>query len=209
MKDKQKYGFKVTIIGDGGVGKTSLIQKFTEGTFKTDYVKTIGAQFFKYSKKIKGAKIRLLFWDIAGQDDFLFLRPSFYKESSAGIIVYSLEKTNLGERSFANIKKWHDDIKKFCGDIPIVLFANKIDLIDEHDLNYDEIEAIANEENFLGFYITSAKTGKGVVKAFNAIIEVLHEKFKDLEPLPSKKVKKKKEKEIKGKKVKEKIIKVK
>jgi len=214
MRDIQKYGFKVTIIGDGGVGKTSLIKKFTEGTFKTNYVKTIGAQFFKYRKKVKGAKIRLLFWDIAGQDDFLFLRPSFYKESNAGILVYSLEETNLGERSFENIQKWHDDIKKFCGDIPIVLLANKVDLIDDHNLNLSEIEAVVNDQNFLGYYITSAKTGKGVVRAFNAIIELLYEKHKDLNvPIPKEKRKKKekakKEKDIKVKKVKEKVIKVK
>jgi len=209
MRNIQKYGFKVTIIGDGGVGKTSLIKKFTEGTFKTDYVKTIGAQFFKYSKKYKGAKIRLLFWDIAGQDDFVFLRPSFYKESSAGILVYSLEETNLGERSFENIQKWYDDIKKFCGDIPIMLFANKVDLIDDHNLNLSEIEAIVKEYNFLGYYITSAKTGKGVVKAFNAIIEHLYEKHKDLNvPRPTEKKKKEPKKE-KVKKVKEKVIKIK
>ncbi len=180
MRDSQKYGFKITVIGDGGVGKTSLIKKFTEGAFSTDYIKTIGAQFFKYSKKVKGAKIRLLFWDIAGQDDFLFLRPSFYKESSAGIIVYSLEETSLGELSFENIQKWYDDIKKFCGEIPLVLFANKVDLIDDHNLNTSEIEAIVDEQNFLGYYLTSAKTGKGVVEAFNAIIEHLHDKNKDL-----------------------------
>ena len=214
MRDIQKYGFKVTVIGDGGVGKTSLIKKFTEGTFKTDYVKTIGAQFFKYRKKVKGAKIRLLFWDIAGQDDFLFLRPSFYKESKAGILVYSLEETNLGERSFENLQKWHDDIKKFCGDIPVVLFANKVDLIDEHSLSLSEIEAVVNEHNFLGYYITSAKTGKGVVRAFNAIIEHLYHKYKDLNvPLPKEKKKKeekaKKEKDKKVKKVKDKVIKVK
>ncbi len=206
MRDSQKYRYKITIIGDGGVGKTSLIRKYTESAFSTDYVKTIGAQFSKYKKKVKGAKIRLLFWDIAGQDDFLFLRPSFYKGSSAGIIVYSLEKTRLGERSFENMQKWLEDIKKFCGDIPLVLFANKIDLIDEHTLNTSEIEAFVKEHNFLGYYITSAKTGKGVVKSFNAIIEHLHDKYKDLN-VPRPKVKK--EKEIKVKNVKEKIIKVK
>ncbi|KKN04686.1 hypothetical protein LCGC14_1094940 [marine sediment metagenome] len=205
MRDSQKYGFKITIIGDGGVGKTSLIKKFTEGAFSTDYIKTIGAQFSKYSKKVKGAKIRLLFWDIAGQDDFLFLRPSFYKESSAGIIVYSLEETSLGEQSFENIQKWHEEIKKFCGDIPLVLFANKVDLIDVHTLNTSKIEAIIDDQNFLGYYLTSAKTGKGVVKAFNAIIEHLHDKNKNLNvPRP----KEKKEKEIKVKEVKDKVIKV-
>jgi len=172
----KKLRYKITIIGDGRVGKTSLISKYTLGAFDTDYIETIGAQFSKYDKEIDGDNIRLLFWDIAGQDSFDFLRPSFYRESDAAIIVYSLEKNQLGSRSFKNITNWHREVKQFCGEIPIVLFANKIDLIDEDKIELSEIEQIASENEFLGYYITSAKTGKGVHKAFNAIIEKLYNK---------------------------------
>ncbi|MFX0044056.1 MAG: Rab family GTPase [Candidatus Hodarchaeota archaeon] len=178
MSDLQKYGFKIIVIGDGGVGKTSLITKFTQGTFEKEYIKTIGAQFSKYDKEIEGNKIKLIFWDIAGQEDFLFLRPSFYRESKAAIIVYSLEENDLGKDSFEHIINWHEDVMRYCGDIPIVLFANKIDLIDENALNKGEIEGVINERNFLSYYITSAKTGQGVIKAFNAIIENLYYKHK-------------------------------
>jgi len=82
----KKLRFKVTIIGDGRVGKTSLIKKFTLGTFETDYVETIGAQFSKYDKNIDGDNIRLLFWDIAGQRDFDFLRPSFFQLLIQGFV---------------------------------------------------------------------------------------------------------------------------
>ncbi|MFX1567052.1 MAG: Rab family GTPase [Promethearchaeota archaeon] len=167
----KKFRFKITVIGDGRVGKTSLIKKFTLGTFKTDYVETIGAQFSKYEKEIHGDNIRLLFWDIAGQREFDFLRPSFYKESNAAVIVYSLEQNELGDGSFRHINDWDNEIKKFCGDIPIVVFANKADLINENDLNLSKIEKIVREHNFLGYYITSAKTGQGVYKAFDDIIE--------------------------------------
>lgn len=180
MTNYQEFGFKISIIGDGGVGKTSLIKKFTKGTFEKDYVKTIGAQFSRYEKKINGDIINLIFWDIAGERDFNFLHPLFYKESRANIIVYSLEENDLGKDSFIHIKNWHNELKKYCGNIPVVLFANKVDLVNEDDLNNLEIQKLVKENNFLGYYITSAKTGQGVIEAFNALIEQLYYKYKKL-----------------------------
>ncbi len=108
------------------------------------------------------------------------MRPSFYRESRATIIVFSLEENDLGKRSFEHIKDWHEDIKKYCGDIPVVLFANKVDLIKEENLEKTKIQDLVNERNFLGYYLTSAKTGQGVHEAFNAIIDKLYSKFKAL-----------------------------
>ncbi len=180
MNNSEEFGFKIAVIGDGGVGKTSLIKKFTKGTFEKDYVKTIGAQFSRFDKKIGEDLINLIFWDIAGQDDFNFLHPLFYKESRAGIIVYSLEENDLGTDSFAHIKNWYTELNKYCGDIPVVLFANKVDLVEQNNLNELEIQNLVKEYNFLGYYITSAKTGQGVIEGFNAIIEKLYYKYKKL-----------------------------
>jgi small GTP-binding protein len=180
MTEFHKFRFKISVIGDGQVGKTSLIKKFTKGSFEKDYVKTIGAQFSKYDKKIDRDEIRLIFWDIAGQDDFLFLRPSFYKESGGAIIVYSLEENELGKRSFEHILNWYENIKKFCGDIPIIIFANKVDLVEEDNLDESGIQDLVEEHGFLGYYITSAKTGKGVHDAFNTLIDKLYQKSKPL-----------------------------
>ena len=166
---KKKIKVKVTVIGDGSVGKTSLIQKFTQGIFKTDYVKTIGAQLTNYETEIDGYRIELIFWDIAGQDNFHFLRPSFYRGSKAAIIVYSLEENDLGKRSFNHITTWYKDVKQFCGEIPVVLFANKVDLINEQNLDKSKIQNLVKEHNFLGYYITSAKTGQGLDDAFDAL----------------------------------------
>ncbi len=180
MTNSQEFGFKICIIGDGGVGKTSLVKKFTKGTFEKDYIKTIGAQFSKYDKEIKGDLISLNFWDIAGQDDFNFLHPLFYRESKGCIIVYSLEDNDLGKESFEHIDNWDNELKKYCSDIPIVLFANKVDLIKENSFDKTKIEELVKKRNFLGYYLTSAKTGQGVRNAFNAIIDKLYSKYKPL-----------------------------
>jgi len=173
-----RFVFKITVIGDGEVGKTSLIKKFTKGSFKEDYIKTIGAQFSKYNEIIDNDEIKLAFWDIAGQDEFHFLRPSFFKESRAAIIVYSLEENKLGRESFKHITNWHDDIKKYCGDIPVIVFGNKVDLVDEENLDDVNILKLVNKRKFLGYYRTSAKTGKGVISAFHVIITELYNKYK-------------------------------
>ncbi len=178
MNNSEKYRFKITVIGDGSVGKTSLIQKFTHGTFQKDYLKTVGAQFSEYRMEINNDKIRVLFWDIAGQDDFLFLRPTFYRASKAAIIVYSLEENDLGKRSFEHIESWYEDIKNFCGDIPVIIFANKVDLIEENNLDTFKIQQIVKNRGFFMYCITSAKTGQGVNDAFNALIQHLYDQHK-------------------------------
>ncbi|MFX1405770.1 MAG: Rab family GTPase [Promethearchaeota archaeon] len=181
MKDseeKRDFIFKITVIGDGGVGKTSLIKKYTQGSFQKQYIKTLGAQFSKYDEKVDDDNCKLFFWDIAGQQEFSFMRPTFYKGSKAAIIVFS-HAPKEEEISFNHIKDWHEDIKKYCGDIPIVLFGNKIDLVKVNELDNDKVDKIVNKRDFLGYYKTSAKTGSGVYEAFQAIIKELYLKFKD------------------------------
>ncbi|MFX1364762.1 MAG: Rab family GTPase [Promethearchaeota archaeon] len=177
---KLKFTFKIILIGDGRVGKTTLIQKFTQGAFQEDYIRTIGAQFSVYDKEIDGNKVKLLFWDIAAQDDFSFARPSFFKNSKAAIIVYSLEENDFGVASFNHISNWKEDILQFCGNIPVVLFANKVDLIDEKTLDHSNIQELVNKLNMVGYYITSAKTGQGVIEAFNYIIDKLYQVNREL-----------------------------
>ena len=181
MKNSEVFRFKIAVVGDGAVGKTSLIKKFTKGTFERDYVKTIGAQFSKFNKKFNRDLVKLIFWDIAGQDDFNFLHHLFYKESKAAIIVYSLEENELGQNSFTHIKNWYEVVEKNCGTIPIVLFANKVDLVDENSINKTKLQKLVDEHDFLKFFFTSAKTGQGVVEAFNTIIEQLYLRFKTIE----------------------------
>lgn len=177
MADEQEFAndfiFKICVIGDGAVGKTSLIKRFTAGSFNKDYIKTLGAQFSRYEKimEIDGKKIRsrLFLWDIAGQKEFSFMRPTFYNGAKATIIVYDTSR----DETRTNIVDWYEDIKKYCGDLPTVCFGNKSDLIEEDKYDSSEIDKISEDLDFIKVYLTSAKTGKSVTDAFNSIIEVL------------------------------------
>lgn len=168
--------FKISVIGNGEVGKSSLIQQYTHATFQSAYIKTIGAQFSTYNENVDGFNCKLTLWDIAGQDDHFFLRPAFYKGSSIGIIVFSLEDSKHGKESFKSIAAWKSDIQKYCGKIPIVLFGNKADLVDENDIDEDSIQKLIKKQNFVDWFKTSAKTGDGLIEGFHAILKRLIEK---------------------------------
>ncbi len=133
----------------------------------------------KYDEEIEGNNCKLFFWDIAGQEEFNFMRPTFYKGSKAAIIVFNHELNDHGKESFEAVKNWHDDITKFCGELPIVLFGNKVDLVDPEKIDTASPEQLVKDRGFLGYYKTSAKTGEGVYEAFQAIIKDLYNKFKD------------------------------
>ncbi len=168
--------FKICVIGDGATGKTSLIKRFTQGSFNKDYIKTLGAQFSKFEKIMdhdnKKIRARLFFWDIAGQSEFKFMRPTFYNGAKATIVVYDLTRKD----TYENIRTWIDYITQYCGKLPTVCFANKSDLVDETEYDDSAIKNLSKELEFMDYYLTSAKTGKHVQDAFNAIIDILVKK---------------------------------
>ena len=181
MSDEEiGYGFKVVIIGDGAVGKTSLIKKYTQGAFQEQYIATLGTQFSKYEEEIDGEKVELFLWDIAGQDQFQALRQRFYIGSSGAIIVFS-HAPEQGQ-SYDHVTRWLDDLKKHCGNIPIILFGNKVDLVDEATLGSNpglptadaNVEQFAKNNRFVGYYKTSALTGDGVTDAFKELVKKLY-----------------------------------
>ena len=177
-----KYKFKIVFIGDGGVGKTSLIRRYTQKSFQKQYIKTIGAQFSFHEKQVDNTEVRSIFYDIAGQDKFNFMRKMFFKDSKAAVIVYSIVDDKMGKKNFKNIKAWYTDVIKFCGSIPIAVIANKVDLSYENIVDIIDIREIIKEKEFLGYHVISAKTGQGVKKAFNSIIEGVY--YKNRQRIP-------------------------
>ena len=179
-KGEEEYKFKITVVGDPAVGKTTLIKKYTTGSFQKDYIATLGAQFSKYEEIIEGNEIKLFIWDIAGQQTFEVMRQKFYKGSSGAIIVFSHAPEEL--KSYGNIENWLKELIKYCGDIPIALFGNKIDLINEEELVSDNdipnsdnnIEKFKDDHELIGYFKTSALTGHGVIDAFQKLVRELY-----------------------------------
>lgn len=178
MLEQDVYKFKIVLIGNGGVGKTSLIRRFTQNSFQKQYIRTIGAQFSLHQKEIENDHVSLILWDIAGQDKFNFMRALFYKETKAALIVYSLEMNKMGKKSLEDVKTWYEDLIKHCGKIPVAVCANKVDIAYENVVDIDTIKNIIGNNEFLGYFVTSAKTGQGVNLAFESIYEQMYYKYR-------------------------------
>ncbi|MHA2036108.1 MAG: Rab family GTPase [Promethearchaeota archaeon] len=175
------YVYKLSLIGDGGVGKTSMAQRYVHGIFKADYKATIGTFISKKECKFKELKtsVKFMIWDLAGQNQFQRLWPDYLTDSRAGIIAFDL--TN--KESFANVKKWYDIINNVVEpNIIIILVGNKVDLNDERQVSIEEGMGLAKE---LGVYYmeTSAKTNQNIEDVFEwialQIIDTNIEEVKD------------------------------
>jgi len=86
----------------------------------------------------------------------------------------------LGNDSFTHIENWYQNLNKYCGNIPVVLFANKVDLVEINEKKKSKIQNYISKNDFIGCYVTSAKTGEGVIAAFNGIIKNLYHNYKNL-----------------------------
>ena len=185
MRESQEFCFKIAVIGDSQVGKTSLMDKFTKKSFDRDNGRTFGVKVSMFNSEIEGNLIKLGIWDIAGGTKYHFLLPGFLKESKAAILVFSLEDNDLGKESFIHIPEWHKEILKNCGEIPVFIFANKVDLVNENKLSESRIKNLVEEYNFRGYYLTSAMS-ESVIRILKVISKelyeenrVLHLEFKD------------------------------
>lgn len=179
---EKAFGFKICVIGDAAVGKTSLIKRYTTNTFEKDYISTLGMQFSRYEETVSGEMVELFLWDLAGQESFSTLRDRFYKGSSGAIVVFSLAPEEI--ETYRNINKWLSNIKEACGNIPTILFGNKADLVDQDALasspNYETSDVHVNkfvqDHNIIKYFRTSALTGQGVKEAFQTLVFKLYQR---------------------------------
>ena len=159
---KGEYSVKLIITGDSKVGKTSLVRRFVENKFREEYITTMGVDITKHVVNIDDrAEINFIIWDIGGQN-FTPYRNKFYNGANCAMIV--IDRTR--QKTLESIEEWYNDIKESVEkEIPIVIVANKSDLIDEIELQEEDIKKEADKFGF-NFIITSAKTGENVATAF-------------------------------------------
>lgn len=162
-----EYAYKLILGGDGGVGKTSMVHRFVEGEFQTEYKATIGTSIMKKECKFEGlqSSIRFIIWDLAGQERFLKVRQSYINNAEAGFIVYDVTR----RETFDHVRGWRDEIIKNANrEIKLILVGNKVDLKEEREVSTAEGEALAKDLG-LTFIETSAKTGESIEEAFRML----------------------------------------
>ena len=172
---KDMLTFKIIIIGNSGVGKTSITTSAVKNVFINDYKSTIGMEIFSLYLKVNDKPIKLQIWDTCGQEIYRSLIKNFYRNSSLAIIVYSIDKKN----SFKDINLWIKEIRvNSSPDIKIVLIGNKSDLDKDRQVSYEEGKKYLDDDEVLKFFETSAKTGENIKKLFQEISIILYKDYK-------------------------------
>ena len=175
-KEKKLTRINLITLGDGQVGKTSLILRYTNDYFGNNYIATIGFDYkFKNEKLKNGEEITVKIFDTAGQEKYRSLAANFLKKADGIILVYDITY----KISFENLNKWLKDINENAKGLPIVLIGNKTDLEENREVSKEEGNEFAkkiNEE--IEFYEASCKTGENIKEAIRFLVEKIYKKYK-------------------------------
>ena len=163
--------YKIVVLGDINVGKTSILSRFRYGSFEPAYMPTLGIDFFSKNLFYEDKTIRLILWDTAGQERFRSLIPSYLKNADCIIIIYDV--TN--KESFYSLNHWLRSAKDNTVDGTIfIICGNKIDLKEKRIVSNEEINEFI-QKNDLIYVECSAQSGEGIKELFNTIAQYLGE----------------------------------
>lgn len=170
MKGKDKPAFdlhiKLLMLGDGGVGKTSLLTRYAEDKFVPGLLATAGVAFQTQYITVEGRTIRLDIWDTAGQERFHVITQAYYAGAHGIILVYDV--SDKDETSFNNVRYWMENIRKHASPhCAKLLLGNKVDM-KGRKVTTERGQAVADEYG-VGFFETSAKSGLNVTESFHSI----------------------------------------
>ncbi|KAM3933064.1 ras-related protein Rab-7L1 isoform 1-T1 [Leptodactylus fuscus] len=170
------YLFKVLVVGDTAVGKTSLLNRYVHDVFGKEYKMTMGVDFaLKVVQWSDTEMVRLQLWDIAGQERFTSMTRLYYKQASACIVMFDLTNPD----SFRSCQMWKNDLDSKVtlpnGDLlPCILLANKSDL-SPWALTKEQIDKFSKENNFIGWTETSVKENKNINESMRVLIQRMME----------------------------------
>mmetsp|Transcript_395 Transcript_395/g.423 ORF Transcript_395/g.423 Transcript_395/m.423 type:complete len:207 (-) Transcript_395:34-654(-) len=156
------YLFKLLLIGDSGVGKSSLLLRFADNSYSESFIATIGVDFKIKTVEVENKVVKLQIWDTAGQEKFRTITSSYYRGAHGIIVVYDV--TN--RESFENVKNWMNEITRYASEnVNRLLVGNKSDLEGKKAVTYDEGKELADSMG-INFIETSAKTSANVEQSF-------------------------------------------
>nr|KAG5688042.1 hypothetical protein BaRGS_003588 [Batillaria attramentaria] len=166
--DRIDYLFKLVIIGDSGVGKTSLLLKYVDDVFSDTFISTIGVDFKIRTIEKDGKKVRLQIWDTAGQDRFRNIVATFYRNANGILLVYDVTDMD----SFLNVRTWLGEIDRYSGHkAKKVLVGNKSDLESQRQVSLETARVMAQDGGMMHLE-TSAKTSSNVEQLFDDLVSV-------------------------------------
>ena len=175
-EDKKKKNNNVSLItlGEGQVGKTSIIYRYIDDTFTSNYLATIGIDSkFKKIKLASGEEIKVKILDTAGQERFQSIAANYIKKADGIVFVYDITKAY----TFTNLEKWLSNIDEVANDKPCLLIGNKSDMNDKREVSKEEgMEFTKKFKKETHFYETSCKTGENVDKAINDLVNQIYSK---------------------------------
>ncbi|HEY3382529.1 MAG TPA: Rab family GTPase [Vicinamibacterales bacterium] len=155
---------KVCLIGAFAVGKTSLVARYVRSVFSDKYLTTVGVKIERKSVSVADLEVRLILWDLHGEDEFQKVRTSYMRGSSGIILVADGTRRETLDKAIL----LHGEVRAAVGEVPCVLALNKCDLVHEWELD----EAAAARVQAQGWTVvnTSAKTGTGVEEMFAVMV---------------------------------------
>ena len=163
--------FKIVLIGDGAVGKTSIRRRYMGEGFKTDFLATMGADFAFLKTKIDDIDIEWQIWDLAGQPAFRNVMKAYYRGTMGALAVYDVTQP----KSLESLDSWVQDVRERANttpnpELPVVLVGNKVDLREELPNCLKTIKGFVKSQSLNADFVeTSAKTGEAIEEAFTKL----------------------------------------
>ena len=171
--ERSEMIYKIIVIGDPAVGKTSLLTNFCGDKFQFEYVPTVGVNITKEKLTVKNdmgkdTDVSLMIWDVAGQPQFYMLHRPYFNGADGMMLIYDVTRSS----SFSNVNNWYSTAVKYgLSGIPRLLIGNKIDLKDEKKIILPMAEHLSQKLN-APFFESSASTGENVSEIFHKIGEL-------------------------------------
>uniref|UniRef100_A0A3Q2CRA6 Calcium release activated channel regulator 2Ab n=1 Tax=Cyprinodon variegatus TaxID=28743 RepID=A0A3Q2CRA6_CYPVA len=163
--------FKVVLVGNSCVGKTSLLRSFCEGRFQPSTTATVGIDYSVKTLTMDNMQIAMQLWDTAGQERYRSMTKQFFRKADGVVLMYDVTE----QETFKAVKPWLLNVQEVAGEgIPILLLGNKMDMAREREVPFKDAEQLALDNNVI-FYEVSAYTGKNVIESLTYLARILME----------------------------------
>ncbi|XP_023666316.1 ras-related protein Rab-3D-like [Paramormyrops kingsleyae] len=169
------YMFKLLIIGNSSVGKTSFLFRYTDDSFTSAFVSTVGIDFKVKTVFRDDKRVKLQIWDTAGQERYRTITTAYYRGAMGFLLMYDI----TSQESFSAVRDWATQIKTYSWDnAQVILVGNKCDLEDERLIPTEESQRLANEMGFQ-FFEASAKDNINVTQTFERLVDIICDKMNE------------------------------